>query len=216
MLGIYAYFDKKDNSVAYVGKDSHIDINKREKEHCRPSCYNRQPFNQILQNNPNRYTYQVLVWDVKDQETLNALEIQYIRQLKPKFNFTNGGDGSIGYKHSKESKRKMSKAKYGSNNHFYGKKHSDETKRKISESKKGKKLSLETCLKMSESRRKYDLWDTKSVKYDKSMMFKRNREPNPCKCFHLKFNDYRIPIGAFVDFTSVEIIDNIINKGDLT
>lgn len=216
MLGIYAYFDKKDNSVAYIGKDSHIDINKRDKEHRRPSEYNKQPFNSILQNNPNRYTYQVLVWNVKDQETLNALEIQNIRQLKPKFNYTDGGDGSCGFKHSNETKKKMSEAHKGENNSFFGRKHSDETKRKISEAKKGFKLSEETKRRMSESRQKYDLWDANFVKYDKGLMFKRNREPNPCKCFYLKFNDYRVPIGAFVDFTSVEIINDIFDRGDLT
>lgn len=25
MLGVYGYFDKKDNAVIYVGKDSHIE-----------------------------------------------------------------------------------------------------------------------------------------------------------------------------------------------
>jgi len=53
MLGIYAYFDKKDNSVAYVGKDSNIEKNQRHKEHLRPSRYDDQPFNRILQSNPN-------------------------------------------------------------------------------------------------------------------------------------------------------------------
>ena len=216
MLGIYAYFDKKDNSVAYVGKDSHIDVNKRHKEHYRPSLYDRQPFNRILQKNPNRYTYQVLVWGVKNQETLNALEIQNIRQLKPKYNYTDGGDGSCGFKHSDETKKKMSKVHKGENNSFFGRKHSEESKRKISKAKKGFKLSEETKRRMSESRQKYDLWDANFVQYDKGLMFKRNREPNPCKCFHLKFNGHRVPIGAFVDFTSVEIINDIFDRGDLT
>lgn len=90
MLGIYAYFDKKDNSVVYVGKDTSIEKNKRHREHLYKSNYNKQAINCILQNNPNRYVYQVLIWNVKDQETLTALEIQNIRQLKPKFNFTDG------------------------------------------------------------------------------------------------------------------------------
>ena len=92
-FGIYCYSDKKDNSIVYVGKDSHIDTNNRKYDHQSPSKYEHQPFNRILQNNPNRYTYQVLVYDVADEQTLNALEIQYIRQLKPRFNFTEGGDG---------------------------------------------------------------------------------------------------------------------------
>ena len=133
MRGIYAYFDKKDNSVVYVGKDSYIDEGKRRSDHKSPSKYDAQPFNRIVQNNPNRYTYQVLVWNAKDQETLTSLEIQYIRQLKPKFNFTDGGDGSCGFKHSEESKRKIGKANKG-------KKRSEETRKKISETLKGRNL----------------------------------------------------------------------------
>lgn len=141
MLGIYAYFDKKDNSVAYVGKDSNIDKNVRKYAHMKPSLYDKQPFNRILQSNPNRYTYQVLVWNVKDQETLNALEIQNIRQLKPKFNFTDGGDGCVGNNLSEEHKKLLSESRKGENNPFFGKKHSEETKKWMSKQRKGKPLS---------------------------------------------------------------------------
>ena len=95
--GIYCYIDKKGNQIVYVGKDSNIDKNKRHIAHLAPSKYNEQPINRILQNNPDRYTYQVLVWRVEDENTLNALEIQYIRQLQPRFNFTDGGDGISGF-----------------------------------------------------------------------------------------------------------------------
>lgn len=120
----------------YVGKDSHIDINKRHNDHYYPSNYNYQKINQILQNNLDRYTYQVLVWNVDSQERLNALEIQYIRQLNPKFNFTDGGEGVQGWRHSKETKQKMKKPKpsmQGKNHPFYNKHHTKETKQKISQ-----------------------------------------------------------------------------------
>ena len=106
----------------------------RHKQHFQSSKHYAQPINRILQQNPNRYTYQVLVWNVDSQERLNALEIQYIRQLKPKFNFTDGGDGSSGFKHSEKTRKKMSENNKGENNPMYGKKHSEETKKKISES----------------------------------------------------------------------------------
>ena len=150
MLGIYCYIDKKDNKIVYVGKDSFIEKDTRHRNHYSPCKYDKQPINRILQNNPNRYTYQVLVWNVKDQETLNALEIQYIRQLKPKFNFTNGGDGIVGYKHSAETKKKISES-------LKGKKHSEETKRKMSEAHKGKRhpCSEETKQKISKTKKGY-------------------------------------------------------------
>ena len=107
-LGIYCYIDKKDNKIVYVGKDSYIEKDNRRRHHLAPSNYNAQVINRVLQNNPDRYTYQVLAFDVKDQETLNNLEIMHIANLKPRFNFTNGGDGTNGYKHTEEFKQNLS------------------------------------------------------------------------------------------------------------
>lgn len=111
MLGIYCYIDKKDNSIVYIGKDSHIDKKRRHRDHHKPSAYEEQVINRVLQNNPNRYTYQVLAFDVKDQETLNNLETMHIGHLKPRFNFTDGGEGTNGYKWTEESIRKLSEAR---------------------------------------------------------------------------------------------------------
>lgn len=159
--GIYCYIDKKDNQIVYVGKDSNIDKNKRHRHHLTPSKYNQQPINRILQNNPDRYTYQVLVWSVEDENTLNALEIQYIRQLQPRFNFTEGGDGMSGFRHSEETRKKMSESQKGENNPMYGKIHSEETRKKISESMKKKTHSEETRKKISENNARY--WQGKTL-----------------------------------------------------
>ena len=151
MLGIYGFIDSKDNKIVYVGKDAHIERKRRYKDHTQKWSYNLQRINQVVQNNPNRYTYQVLNWNVTDPHTLNALETQYIRQLKPKFNYTDGGDGIVGFKHSKETKKKISNTKRG-------KKASEETKRKLSIAKSGKNnpnygktFSKEHTLKLSQS-----------------------------------------------------------------
>lgn len=111
MLGIYCYIDKKYNKIVYIGKDSYIHQNKRHKEHHHLSRYKEQVINTVLQNNPNRYTYQVLAFDVKDQETLNNLETMHIGHLKPRFNFTDGGEGTIGFKHTEAHNRKVSEAR---------------------------------------------------------------------------------------------------------
>ena len=157
--GIYCYIDRENDKIVYVGKDSNIDKNMRHKQHFQSSKYDAQPINRILQNNPDRYIYQVL-WEINDctDNHLNQMEIFYIKKYDPQFNFTEGGDGSSGFKHYEESRKKMSEAQKGKNNPMYGKRHSKKTKKKMSESKKGennpmyrKRHSEETRKKISES-----------------------------------------------------------------
>ena len=120
MLGIYGYYDIEREEFVYIGKDSHIDRKTRHYAHRSPSHFNKQHFNKVLQNNPTRYIYQVLVNDVECEERLNALEIMYISNLKPLFNFTEGGEGISGFKHSKETIQKISDAQKGERNSMYG------------------------------------------------------------------------------------------------
>ena len=157
MKGIYAYVDTMDNSVVYIGKDSYIDKGKRRRDHIQPSNYNKQPFNRVLQNNLNRYEYkEVFVFDDITDTELNQLEMQQIALFNPKFNFTKGGEGCTGYKHSLASRRKISEGQKGSIPWNKGKTnvYSEETRLKMSEARKGKKHSEETKKKMSMARTK--------------------------------------------------------------
>ena len=141
MEGIYYYTDlMKNNEVVYVGKDSNIHKNKRHKDHLKPSNYNNQPFNRVLQNNPNRFKYHVLKKGEFSQNLLNALEILYIRRYSPRFNYTIGGEGAKGLKISEEARKRMSENHAdvsGKNNPFYGKTHSEEVRKIISEANIG-------------------------------------------------------------------------------
>jgi len=157
MKGIYGYRDSKTEEIVYIGKDSYIDTNQRYRDHSNPSKYSAQPFNQVLQNNPDRYQYEEFCASNHcDNELLNILEKGYIEEYNPKFNFTEGGDGTTGYKHTLDTRKKMSESRKGKNSPNYGKTRPEETRRKISKSLKGKKrgsFTEEHKKKISESRK---------------------------------------------------------------
>lgn len=118
--GIYCYIDKTNNEIVYVGKDSNIHKNKRRNAHKQPKRYNDQQINRIIQNNPFRYQYKIL-WETNDcsNNHLNQMEIYYISKYNPIFNFTNGGDGASGFKHTEEFKAYRSALYKGKNNPNY-------------------------------------------------------------------------------------------------
>lgn len=176
--GIYAYYDYLKHKIIYIGKDSNIEKNVRHKAHYAPSLKDSQKINKILQNdNSGRYFYVVLEQGVFTNDELNQKEISWISFFNPRFNFTDGGEGIRGYKHSEKTREKMSRAhkgKYcgenspnygkkllkehrekiscamsGKNNPNYGKKFSKETRKKMSRAKSGEKNSqFNPCIKI--------------------------------------------------------------------
>ena len=145
MKGIYKYTDLKNGDVVYIGKDSHIDKNRRHKQHLQPFNYDEQPINRILQNNRDRYEYSVL-WVVEDCSTLklNKMEILFGKIYNPKFNFDKFGKGGS-TRHTEQTKQKMSEA-------HKGKPKSEEHKRNLSKALKDKPKSEEHKQKISESK----------------------------------------------------------------
>ena len=171
--GIYSYYDSKKGKIVYIGRDSNIHKNARHKAHMSKSRRNDQPFHSILQDNTDRYYYDVIIEGEFDNDMLNALERYYINiynTFEDGFNFTCGGENN--YEFSEESKKKMSEShkgkvvsaetrdkisKYmsnnrvGENNPRYGKHNTKEHNNKISKSLTGRTRSKEHCNNLSKA-----------------------------------------------------------------
>ena len=168
--GIYGYYDKKNQQMMYIGQSN--DIERRHRDHIRPSRYNEQVVNRVLQNNPERYELVIIKsrpgFFKEDRDILEKHYIEFYNTFADdKFNFTTGGDGGL---FSEETRKKISEAlkgennpnygkknpelskrnsqNIGPNNPFYGKHHSEETKRKMSLSRNStgyRRVSLVIC-----------------------------------------------------------------------
>ena len=173
------------NNKEYIGLTTRT-LEERWKQHIRES--NREggwEWNTPLGNAIKKYgkdSFQVFVLEECSSKTeMKQKEIWLIRERKSLasetgYNLTLGGDGRLGYKLSKETKRKIgegnlgkimsddAKAKMsiaakkrcvGKPSPMDGKKHTDDALKKISESSKGRVFSEESRRKKSESLKAY-------------------------------------------------------------
>lgn len=140
----------KVNGKSYVGQTIGS-LKKRKESHI--SVANRNINNIYFHRSIRKYGTVNFYWKIlhecNDIETLNKLEIYYIGlydTYRNGYNLTLGGDGSVGYEVSENTKRKISASlegennpnygKFGKNNHWYEKSHSEESKKRMSEAQK--------------------------------------------------------------------------------
>ena len=143
------------NGKCYIGLTVRT-IEQRTYRHLKESYneksseYNLVFHRAIRKYKPENFKWEIIKDNIDDFEYLKEQEIFYIKKHNTFFktdcgyNMTMGGDGSLGWKHSKETKKKMSKNHAdvsGKNNPMFGKErtHSQKTKNKMSESLKGDK-----------------------------------------------------------------------------
>lgn len=211
--GIYAYYDNLKDEIVYVGKSNNI--SNRHRQHMSQPFKHRQAINSILQNNPNRYS--LIVLKKCDMALLDNWEMTLIALFNPKFNFTNGGEGMNGFKMPQTAKDKISKA-------LKGVPKSLEHVKKVSEGNKGKKISDEDKLKKSDALKQFYKNPLNRLKKSKEMRkypfcgnnsyYRKDlvNSEKPKKCFQFTYNWKRLSIGMFHEWTSCDIIAQLIDE----
>lgn len=139
---IYSLTDPITNKVRYIGKS--IEPSQRYSAHLTRAKKRK--------NYTNCWIYGLLKKGLKPIMTIieecdesNWIEReQYNISIHENLtNLTLGGEGTHGFKATEETKQKMSEARKGEKNAFYGKTHSEETKKKLSQINKDKNTSGE-------------------------------------------------------------------------
>jgi len=142
MIGIYK-ITSPSNKI-YIGKSFNI-IN-RFKRYKKLLC-KEQPklYRSFKKYGTENHIFEIIEkFDSIELKDLNNKEIYYIKLFNSKekgLNCTNGGDGILGFKHTKETVKNMSDRLKGKPSKFKGSHHSTESKNKISLKNKGRKLS---------------------------------------------------------------------------
>jgi group I intron endonuclease len=153
------------NNRCYIG--SSIDIHKRWNEHKNNLRKNKHD-NNFLQNSWNKHGEDSFLFEiieiVNDNKFLIIREQFYLDKMKSlnrvnTYNICLFANSMLGFKHSDESKNKMSESRIGNKNSL-GYKHTDNTKNKMSKSHIGTKHQKDTIIKMVNKKRK-----TTSIKY---------------------------------------------------
>ena len=138
----------------YIG--SAIDYERRKGEHLRELRRNDH-HSKFLQKHYNKYGVEDLSFsvmeNVSESKNLLIVEQKYIDTLKPAFNASVTAGSTLGYKHTKEAKEKMSKARTGVKKMPM----TIEQKEKLRQAHLGKKCTAETKKKMSLSNPKHML-----------------------------------------------------------
>ena len=150
----------------YVGKTSRL-LDARWKWHCYSALtlQSSTHFHRAIRKYGVEAFELKVVQECLTNDELNVAEIAWIAKLNTfpdGYNETRGGEGTPGYRHTADAKRKMSLARLGERNANYKKDFSPETRKRMRLAKLGKKRPLhteETKAKMREA------WKLRKVKF---------------------------------------------------
>lgn len=162
---IYIFYHITNNKV-YVGQSitTPEKVISRYKKEIKYKRQNRLIIRAMRKHGFEAFKFLVVDKDipVEHLDEMESVWIEFYDSHKGKlgYNATEGGEGTVGYKWSEESKRQQSiraSQRTGEKNPFYGKKHTQDVKDKIAESNRRRKglkrdsLSIETRNRISEA-----------------------------------------------------------------
>lgn len=148
--GVY-FIENINNNKIYIGSSTnvgkrlnkHLNLLRRGKHHST-----------ILQNSWNKHgedSFRFYLIEECKKEDLLVREQHYIDSRKPEYNMCPIAGSQLGFRHSEETKRKISESLKGHAGAFAGKTHSEETKEKMRQANLGKKMSQEAKDKMRQA-----------------------------------------------------------------
>jgi group I intron endonuclease len=139
----------------YIGKYYQNNLYRRMQSHINSSKRPKYYLHRAMSfHGTDNFTWEIIDY-ASNQEDLKALEIKYIKQFNSfgvgGYNMTKGGDGIHGFKHSEETKKKLSIINTGKKvpNRKKPRPFSPTHLQKLSETSKGRPRSPETRLKNS-------------------------------------------------------------------
>lgn len=153
------------NGKCYIGQTTKLLIN-RKREHIYNIKHNRYP-NNYFYNAIKKHGFENFIWEVlcecESRDMLNIREIMKIivnnsYMTENGYNMTWGGDGSNGYKHTIETKKRMSII-------GKGKIISEEHRRKISEANKGVKKPGTSKFVKEKNTKNWKVWAPNGNQY---------------------------------------------------
>jgi hypothetical protein len=163
MAYVYRHIRLDKNIPFYIGLGTDSNYSRAHQTKSR-----NQHWHNVVNN--SEYRVEVMLDDLSFEEAC-AKEIELISLYGrvdtcggSLVNLTNGGEGTLGWRHEigywtgktlPESMRnnlsRVAKLRVGEKNHFYGKHHSEETKEKLRQFRLGSNIQEETKLKIKES-----------------------------------------------------------------
>ena len=160
MRGVIYCYHCISTGKKYIGQTD----NEKRRKYEHSSYYNKKYRDNKFYRAVKKYGWENFIYGIIENaniETLDAQEIYFINfynTYKNGYNSSIGGKTTRGYKHTEETKRKISESRKEKN---YKQKHTEETKQLLREMKLGLKHSEESKQKMRKYKIKY-LYEIKS------------------------------------------------------